>query len=44
VAASFLAKLLDRQRWIGYVGLAIIFYVACDMIWRGAHEVWPHFL
>jgi YjbE family integral membrane protein len=44
VAASFLARLLDRQRWIGYVGLAIIFYVACDMIWRGAHEVWPHLL
>jgi YjbE family integral membrane protein len=44
VAANFLAKLLDRQRWIGYVGLAIIFYVACDMIWRGAREVWPHLL
>ena len=44
VAASFIARLLDRQRWIGYVGLAIIFYVALDMIWRGAHEVWPHLL
>ena len=41
VAASFIARLLDRQRWIGYVGLAIIFYVACAMVWRGAHEVWP---
>ena len=44
VAASVIARLLDRQRWIGYVGLAIIFYVACDMVWRGAHEVWPHLL
>ena len=44
VAASFIARLLDRQRWIAYVGLAIILYVACDMIWRGAHEVWPHLL
>ena len=42
VAASFIARLLNRQRWIAYVGLAIILYVACDMIWRGAHEVWPH--
>jgi YjbE family integral membrane protein len=44
VAASFVARLLNRHRWIAYVGLAIIFYVACDMIWRGAHEVWPRLL
>ncbi len=42
VAASVIARLLNRQRWIAYVGLAIILYVAFDMIWRGAHEVWPH--
>ena len=42
VAASFIARLLNRHRWIAYVGLAIILYVACDMIWRGGHEVWPH--
>jgi YjbE family integral membrane protein len=42
VAASLIARLLERQRWIAYVGLAIILYVACDMIWRGGHEVWPH--
>ena len=42
VAAGLIARLLNRHRWIAYVGLAIILYVACDMIWRGAHEVWPH--
>jgi YjbE family integral membrane protein len=42
VAASLVARLLNRHRWIAYLGLAIILYVACDMIWRGAHEVWPH--
>jgi YjbE family integral membrane protein len=42
VAASLIANLLNRQRWIAYVGLAIILYVACDMIWRGGSEVWPH--
>ena len=26
------------------IALAIILYVACTMIWRGAVEVWPHFL
>jgi YjbE family integral membrane protein len=41
-AASFIARLLNRHRWIAYIGLAIIFYVAGDMIWRGALEVWPH--
>jgi YjbE family integral membrane protein len=42
VAASFIARLLNRHRWIAYVGLAIILYVSADMIWRGALEVWPH--
>lgn len=42
LAASFIAKLLGKHRWIAYVGLAIILYVALDMIWRGAHEVLPH--
>ena len=42
VAASLVARLLNRHRWIAYAGLAIILYVACDMIWRGGNEVWPH--
>lgn len=44
LAASFIASLLNRHRWIAYVGLAIIFYVALEMIWRGAHEVWPRLM
>ncbi len=40
-AASFIAKLLNRHRWIAYIGLAIILYVAIDMIWRGFLEVEP---
>ena len=42
VAASFIARLLNKHRWIAYGGLAIILYVAGDMIWRGAVEVQPH--
>jgi len=34
-AASWIAKLLHRFRWIGYVGLAIVLYVAGHMIWEG---------
>jgi YjbE family integral membrane protein len=41
VAASFIAKVLQKHRWIAYVGLAIILYVAVEMIWRGAQEVQP---
>lgn len=42
LAASFIAKLLQKHRWIAWVGLAIILYVAGDMIYRGAVEVYPH--
>jgi YjbE family integral membrane protein len=41
LAASFIAKLLHRYPWIAYIGLAIILYVALDMIYRGAIEVAP---
>ncbi|MEZ5765541.1 MAG: TerC family protein [Xanthobacteraceae bacterium] len=42
LAASFIAKLLNKHRWIAYLGLAVILYVALEMIWRGTHEVLPH--
>jgi YjbE family integral membrane protein len=42
VAASFIARLLQRHRWIAYVGLAVILYVAGEMIYRGALELWPN--
>jgi YjbE family integral membrane protein len=41
-AATFIARLLEKHRWIAYVGLVIILYVAFDMCYRGALEVWPH--
>ncbi len=40
LAADLLARLLQRHRWIGYVGIAVVLYVALDMIYRGALEVW----
>jgi len=39
VAATFIAKLLTKHRWIGYVGLVIVLYVAVHMIWDGARSV-----
>ena len=44
VAANVIAKYIERYRWIGWVGLAVIVYVALKMIWEGAHEVQPHIL
>lgn len=41
IAASFIANLLQKHRWIAYVGLVVILYVAAEMIYRGTLEVWP---
>jgi YjbE family integral membrane protein len=42
LAATFIARLLQRHRWIAYVGLAVILYVSLEMIYRGAYEVLPY--
>lgn len=39
IAASFIARLLHRYRWIGYVGLAIVLYVALHMMWEGHQDI-----
>jgi YjbE family integral membrane protein len=39
LAAGLIARLLERQRWIAWVGLLIVLYVALSMIWHGGHEV-----
>jgi YjbE family integral membrane protein len=38
-AANLIARLLERWRWISYLGLAIVIYVALSMIWSGSHDV-----
>ena len=43
-ASTFIANLLDRYHWISYIGLAIIAYVAGDMIWRGGFEIHTTFV
>ncbi len=41
LAASLIASILNRYRWIGYAGLAVVFYVAASMIFLGAAEIVP---
>ena len=39
LAATLIARLLEKHRWIAYIGLGIIVFVAAEMIYRGAQEV-----
>ena len=41
LAASFIARLLHKYRWIAYVGLLVILYVAIEMTLKGAYGQWP---
>jgi len=41
VAANLIARYIERYRWIAYVGLVVILYVALKMIWEGGHELLP---
>jgi YjbE family integral membrane protein len=38
-AATMVAGLLQRYRWISYVGLLIVLYVAVTMVWEGGGQV-----
>ena len=44
VAATFIAKLLHKYRWIAWLGLAIILFVAIRMIYEGADQLVGHTL
>ncbi len=41
LAASAVARLLNTYRWIAYIGLLIILYVAIIMTWEGGHMLRP---
>ena len=43
LAANVIAKYIERYRWIAYVGLLVILYVAGKMMWEGWHDVAPLF-
>ncbi|HOZ27141.1 MAG TPA: TerC family protein [Hyphomonadaceae bacterium] len=40
VAATFIARLLSKHRWIAYIGLLIILYVSLHMLWDGGWQVY----
>ena len=36
VAANFIAGVLHRVKWLSYVGVVVVIYVALHMIWQGS--------
>ena len=38
VAATFIARLLHKHRWIAWIGLILILYVAAKMMVEGAGD------
>ena len=42
LAANLVASLLERYRWIAWVGLLVVFYIALKLVWEGGHEVAEH--
>src|SRR4051812_27756913 len=41
VAANVIARYIERYRWISWVGLIVILWVALKMIWEGAGHIAP---
>ena len=41
IAANFIARYIERYRWIAWAGLVVILWVALKMIYEGARHVAP---
>ena len=43
VAATYIANLLQKHRWLAYVGIVIILIVAITMLWEGSQDIFNYF-
>ncbi|MET0183759.1 MAG: YjbE family putative metal transport protein [Caulobacterales bacterium] len=41
VAATVIARIIEKHRWIAYVGIAIILFAALRMVWEDSHFFFP---
>jgi len=41
VAATIIARVIEKHRWIAIVGIVIIVFAATRMVWEGSHILWP---
>jgi YjbE family integral membrane protein len=39
LASTFVARIINKYRWIAYIGVAIILYVAVKMMYEGYHQL-----
>jgi len=39
VAATYIAKILTKHKWIAWIGILIILFVALKMIWDGGLDI-----
>ena len=42
LAASAIARLLERHRWIAWIGLLIVLTIALKLVWDGGQDVLAH--
>jgi YjbE family integral membrane protein len=39
IASTFVARIINKYRWIAYIGVILILYVAIKMVWDGYKEI-----
>ncbi len=44
VAASIIAGVIQKYRWIAYVGIVVILFAAVRMLWDDGHNFLPHYI
>jgi predicted tellurium resistance membrane protein TerC len=44
VAANFIAGIIERHRWIGYAGVAVIVVAGAAMIWEDGNAFLPAYI
>lgn len=44
MAATYIAKLLHRYKWLAWIGLLIILSVAIELIYKGSMQIYLHFI
>lgn len=44
VAASIIARVIDRYRWIAVLGILVILFAGVRMIWEDGHNFLPQYI
>lgn len=42
VAATFIARIINRHRWIAWLGIVIIVFAGARMVWEDSHNFFPN--